>query len=92
MIRKAWRGLRKLDEQFPGILIHPERGVPQGDTGSPLIWLAYDILLRALTIQRQQLQDRLAHAVNCGDDLKSIAGLGQFTGTGQSGIGLCCRV
>ena len=68
-------GLRKLDAQFPGILIHPERGVPQGDTGSPLIWLAvYDILLRALTIQRLQLADRLAHTVNYEDDLKSIAG------------------
>ena len=68
-------GLRKLDAQFPGILIHPERGVPQGDTGSPLIWLAvYDILLRALTIQRQQLADRLAHTVNYADDLKPIAG------------------
>ena len=68
-------GLRKLDAQFPGILIHPERGVPQGDTGSPLIWLAvYDILLRALTIQQQQLADQLAHAVNYADDLKSIAG------------------
>ena len=61
-------GLRKLEAQFPGIL-------PQGDTGSPLIWLAvYDILLRALTIQRKQLQNRLAHAVNYADDLKSIAG------------------
>ena len=58
-------GLRKLEAQFPGIFIHPERVVPQGDTGSPLIWLAvYDILLRALTIQRTQLQDRLAHTVN----------------------------
>ena len=34
----------------------------------------YDILLRALTIQRQQLADRLAHAINYADDLKSIAG------------------
>ena len=68
-------GLRRLDAQFPGILIQPERGVPQGDTGSPLIWLAvYDILLRALTIQRQHLKDRLAHAINYADDLKSVAG------------------
>ena len=58
-----------MEAQFPGILIHPERGVPQGDTGSPLIWLAvYGILLRALTIQRTQLQDRLAHTVNYADD------------------------
>ena len=72
---EGMNGLRKLDAQFPGILIHPERGVPQGDTGSPLIWLAvYDILLRALTIQRLQLADRLAHTVNYADDLKSIAG------------------
>ena len=40
-----------------------------------MIWLAvYDILLRALTIQRTQLQDRLAHTVNYADDLKSLAG------------------
>jgi hypothetical protein len=69
-------GLRRLDAQFPGILIQPERGVPQEDTGSPLIWLAvYDILLRALTIQRQQLNDRLAHTINYADDLKSVAGI-----------------
>jgi hypothetical protein len=73
--QEGMEGLRKLETQFPGIFIHPERGVPQGDTGSPLIWLAvYDILLRALTIQRTQLQDRLAHTVNYADDLKSIAG------------------
>jgi hypothetical protein len=72
---EGMEGLRKLDDRFPGILIHPERGVPQGDTGSPLIWLAvYDILLRALTIQRSRLVDRLAHTVNYADDLKSIAG------------------
>jgi hypothetical protein len=68
-------GLRRLDAQFPGILIHPERAVPQGETGSPLIWLAvYDILLQALTIQRKQLNDRLAHTINYADDLKSVAG------------------
>ena len=51
---EGMEGLQRLDAQFPGILIQPERGVPQGDTGSPLIWLTvYDILLRALTIQRQ---------------------------------------
>jgi hypothetical protein len=72
---EGMEGLRKLNERFPGIIIHPERGVPQGDTGSPLIWLAvYDIPLRALTIQRQRLHDRLAHKVNFADDLKSIAG------------------
>jgi hypothetical protein len=80
--QEGMEGLRKLEAQFPGILIHPERGVPQGDTGSPLIWLAVnDILLRALTIQRQQLQDRLAHAVNYADDLGSL-----------HGVGLCTRV
>jgi hypothetical protein len=30
--------------------------------------------LRALTIQRQQLNDRLAHTINYADDLKSVAG------------------
>jgi hypothetical protein len=45
--------LRKLDERVPEILKHSERGVPQTDTGSLLIWLAvYDTLIRALTIQR----------------------------------------
>ena len=40
-----------------------------------MIWLAvYEILLRALTIQRQHLKDRLAHAINYADDLKSVAG------------------
>jgi hypothetical protein len=68
-------GQRRLDAQLPGILIHPERGVPQGDTGSSLIWLAsYDVLLRALTIQQQQLNERLAHTNIYADDLKSIAG------------------
>jgi hypothetical protein len=72
---EGMEGLRKLDERVPGILIHPEHGVPQGDTGSPLIWLAvYDTLIRALTIQRSRLIDRLAHTVNYEDDLKSIAG------------------
>ena len=71
---EGMEGLRRLDARLSGILIQPERGVPQGDTGSPLIWLAvYDILLRALTIQRQQLNDRLAHAINYADDLKSVA-------------------
>ena len=27
-------GLRRLDAQFPGILVKPERGVPQGDRES----------------------------------------------------------
>ena len=71
---EGMEGLRKLDERFPGIL-YLERGVPQGDTGSPLIWLAvYDILFRALTIQRSRLTNRLAHTVNYADNLKSIAG------------------
>jgi hypothetical protein len=46
--QEGMEGLRKLVAQFPGILTHPERGLPQGDTGSPLKWLAvFDILLRA---------------------------------------------
>jgi hypothetical protein len=61
---EGFEELRKLDARFPGILIQPERRVPQGKTGSPLIRLAvYDLLLRALTIQRQKLDDRLAHAI-----------------------------
>ena len=34
----------------------------------------YDILLWALTIQRRQLNDRLVHAINYADDLKSVEG------------------
>jgi hypothetical protein len=68
-------GLRRLDAQLPRILKQPERGVPQGDTGSPLIWLAvYDIHLRALIILRQQLNYRLAHTINYAEVLKLVAG------------------
>ena len=35
--QEGMEGLRKLEAQFPGIIIHLERGVPQGDTGSLLI-------------------------------------------------------
>ena len=28
--QEGMEGLRKLEAQFPGILIHPERGVPKG--------------------------------------------------------------
>jgi hypothetical protein len=49
-------GLHKLTQKVPNAIFTPERVVP--DTGSPLIWLLeYDILLRALTIQRNRLQD-----------------------------------
>ena len=31
---EGMEGLRRLDAQFPGILIQPERGVPQGTRGA----------------------------------------------------------
>ena len=66
-------GIQQLTQEVPNAIFTPERGVPQGDTGSPLIWLSeYDILLRALTIQRNRLQDPWDDAINFADDLKSI--------------------
>jgi hypothetical protein len=51
-------GLQQLTQEVPNAIFTPERGVLQGDTCSSLIWLLeYDILLRALTIQRNRLQD-----------------------------------
>ena len=66
-------GLHKLTQEAPNAIFTPERKVPQGDTGSPLIWLSeYDILLRAFTIQRNRLQDPWDDAINFADDLTSI--------------------
>jgi hypothetical protein len=49
------------------------------------------MLLRA--IQRQQLVDRLAHAINYADDLKSIAGnLENLTVTGEPSLSLCIGI
>ena len=61
-------GIQQLTQEVPNAIFTPERGVPQGDTGSPLIWLSeYDILLRALTIQRNRLQDPWDDAINFAD-------------------------
>ena len=46
------------------ILLPAARGVPQGDVASPFGWNAvYDILLRALTLQRPTLNDPTAQAI-----------------------------
>ena len=56
------------------ILFPAERGVPQGDVASPFGWNAvYDILLRALTIQRRSLTDPTTQAIAYADDLLSVS-------------------
>jgi Reverse transcriptase (RNA-dependent DNA polymerase) len=56
------------------ILFPAERGVPQGDDASPFGWNAvYDILLRALTIQRRHNKDPSTQAIAYADDLLSIS-------------------
>jgi hypothetical protein len=47
--------------------------VPQGDVARPYGWNAvYDILLRALTLQRQTLNDPAAQEIAYADDLLSL--------------------
>ena len=56
------------------ILFPAERGVTQGDVASPFGWNAvYDILLRALTIQRRQITDTSTQAIAYADDLLSVS-------------------
>jgi Reverse transcriptase (RNA-dependent DNA polymerase) len=56
------------------ILFPAKRGVPQGDVASPFGWNAvYDILLRALTIQRRSLTDPATQAIAYADDLLSVS-------------------
>ena len=56
------------------ILLPAERGVPQGDVASPFGWNAvYDLLLRALTLQRPTLNDPTAQAIAYADDLLSLS-------------------
>ena len=56
------------------ILLPAERGVSQGDVASPFGWNAvYDILLRALTLQRPTLNDPSAKAIAYADDLLSLS-------------------
>ena len=48
--------------------------MPQGDVASPFGWNAvYDILLRALTLQRPTLNDPSATAIAYADDLLSLS-------------------
>ena len=56
------------------VLFPAERGVPQGDVASPFGWNAvYDILLRALTIQRRHITDPSSQAIAYADDLLSVS-------------------
>ena len=68
-------GLRRLQALgAEDILLPAERGVPQGDVASPFGWNAvYDILLRALTLQRPTLNDPTAKAIAYADDLLSLS-------------------
>ena len=63
--RHGMDGLRRLQALgAEDILLPDERGVPQGDVASPFGWNAvYDILLRALTLQRPTLNDPTAQAI-----------------------------
>jgi hypothetical protein len=57
------------------ILFPAKRKVPQGDVATSFGWNAvYDILLRALTLQRPTLNDPSAQAIAYADDLLSIGG------------------
>ena len=73
--RRGIDGLRQLQALgAEDILLPAERGVPQGDVASPFGWSAvYDILLRALTLQRPTLNDPSATAIAYADDLLSIS-------------------
>ena len=56
------------------ILFPAERGVPQGVVASPFGWNAvYEILLRALTIQRRHITDPSTQAFAYADDLLSVS-------------------
>ena len=68
-------GLSRLQALGATDIIFPaERGVPQGDVASPFGWNAvYDILLRALTIQRRHIVDPLTQAIAYADDLLSVS-------------------
>jgi Reverse transcriptase (RNA-dependent DNA polymerase) len=56
------------------ILLLAEREVPQGEVASPFGWNAvYDILLRALNLQRTTLNDPSAQAIVYTDDLLHIS-------------------
>ena len=73
--RHGMEGLRRLQALgAEDILLPAERGVPQGDVASPFGWNAvYDILLRALTLQRPTLNDPTAQAIAYADDLLSLS-------------------
>ena len=73
--RTGLAGLHRLQALGATDILFPAaRGVPQGDVASPFGWNAvYDILLRALTIQRRTLPDPAAQAIAYADDLLSLS-------------------
>ena len=73
--RTGTAGLHRLQALGAADILFPAtRGVPQGDVASPFGWNAvYDILLRALTLQRRTLPDPAAQAIAYADDLLSIS-------------------
>jgi hypothetical protein len=63
------QALKATDVLFPA-----ERGVPQGDVASPFGWNSvYDILLKALTIQRRHIMDSATQAIANADGLLSVS-------------------
>ena len=76
MTATAW--MDSIDYTHSGLMTSSSRqkggGVPQEDVASPFGWNAvYDILLRALTLQRPTLHDPMAQAIVYADDLLSIS-------------------
>ena len=71
--RKGLEGLTDPDDLgFPGIF-EAERGTPQGDVSSPTSWTAlYDILLRALRLQKQRTFQEDGFFSCFADDLVSM--------------------
>ena len=73
--RTGLAGLHRLHALGAADILFPAaRGVPQGDVASPFGWNAvYDILLRALTLQRRTLPDPASQAIAYADDLLSLS-------------------
>ena len=72
---KELAGLHRLHALGAADILFPAaRGIPQGDVASPFGWNAvYDILLRALKLQRQALPDPASQAIAYADDLLSLS-------------------
>ena len=66
-------GLEDPDEHGFCGTFHAERGTPQGDVSSPISWTAlYDILLRALRLQKEQTFQESGFFSCFADDLISM--------------------